>query len=156
MITKLQIRDIFLDFAAGHKQIGLSDYAVNHLWEVDKDLKSNGVVMWVNSILGSIAGDRGEISKLNYQIFLMDVVNIEKDNSDQIESDTYSIGLDMLSHLEFFQFKAKNGVGNFVLDKTATTVEPFREDFKSLYCGNMFSITLDVAFNYNTCIIPDG
>lgn len=157
MITKIQIRDIFSDFAADHLQIDTFDYSVNHLWEVDKQLDSNGVVMWVNSVTGGPTGETGKNNKRNYQVFIMDVVNDEKDNSAEIESDTEQIGLDLLSHLAFFdfeEFEAKNGVGRFSLDRQFTTIEPFRENFKSLYCGNLFEISLNVSFNYNTCQIP--
>ena len=148
MITKIELRDIFNTFASTNAEIDYYNYAVNHLWEVDKDLESNGVVQWVNSKVGSVSGT---ISRLNYDVFLMDIVNIENDNSDEIESDTARIALDFLSNLD--QYSTVTGK-MFSIDRNSITIEPFRERFDSTYCGNILSFTVKVPFNYNTCLIP--
>lgn len=148
MITKIALRDIFNTFAENDPRINFWEYAVNHLWEVDKDLESDGVVQWVNSIQGTVSNN---IARLNYQVFMMDLVNTKKDNSDEVESDTHTILLNLLSYLELHSQE----VGKmFSLDKQSITIEPFREKFDSMYAGNILTLAINVPFNYNTCIIP--
>lgn len=147
MITKRKIADIFLNFGALHSNVGYTEYAVNHLWEVDKDLKSNGQVLWINSVQGNFTGTA---AKWNYDIFCMDVVDIKEDNSIDVESDTYNTLLDLMSYFAQFDYEV-NYV--FTLDRNGTN-EPFRERFDSMYCGNILRMTITAPFSYNTCKIP--
>ena len=147
MITKRKIADLFIAFGESHNQVGLTEYSVNHLWEVDKDLESNGAVLWINSVQGSFTGIS---AKWNYDIFCMDVVNTKEDNSIDVESDTYSILLDLMSYFAQYDYEI-NFV--FTMDRSGTK-EPFRERFSSMYCGNILRMTITAPFSYNTCKIP--
>lgn len=148
MITKIAIKDLFEWFGNNHKQINYQNYAVNHNWEIDKDKISEGVVMWVVSVDSPISKN---VIKYNYEVYLMGSVNIKEDNSAEVESDTQSIALDLLSF--FDQYDYQPGLV-FTLDKTTSSISPFREKFDSQYAGNMVRISLNVPFNYNTCQIP--
>jgi len=147
LITKRRIADLFLAFGEAHNNVGHVEYAVNHLWEVDKDIDSNGQVLYMNSVQGSFSGTA---AKWNYDVFCMDVVNIKEDNSIDIESDTYNTLLDLMSY--FAQYDQEvNFVFSF--DRGGTN-EPFRERFSSMYCGNIIRMTITAPFSYNTCKIP--
>jgi hypothetical protein len=147
LITKRHIADLFLNFGAMHSNIGHVEYAVNHLWEVDKDLVSNGQVLYINSVQGNFTG---VAAKWNYDIFCMDVINSKEDNSIDVESDTYNTLLDLMSYFAQYDVQV-----NFVfgLDKNGSN-EPFRERFSSMYCGNILRMTITAPFSYNTCKIP--
>ena len=148
MITKIKIKDLFKWFGDNHEQVNDNAYYVNHLWEVDKDLANLGVNMIVSSIQSPVSGN---LAKYSYEVFLMDAVNIKEDNSAEIESDTFSIALDLISFFDQYDYQT-NEV--FSLDKNVTSIEPFREKFDSQYAGNILRMTLNIPFNYNTCQIP--
>lgn len=148
MITKIEIKDLFEWFGNNHLQINYNNYAVNHNWEIDKDKISDGVVMWVVSVDAPLSKN---VISYNYEVYIMDIVDIKQDNSSEIESDTQLIALDLLSWFDQYPYT----VGKvFTLNKSNSSISPYREKFDTQYAGNMVRISLNVPFNYNVCQIP--
>lgn len=135
MITKNQIAKIFEDFANGHIKVNYFGYTVNSLFDVDKK-DADGVVIWVTSKAHPVSN----VVKYGYDVFIMDVVNKQEDDSAEVESDTATIGLELIKHINETEFDEEIDV------EFGGSMEPFVLKFDSLYAGNVLSFNVTIPF----------
>ena len=107
----------------------------------------------------------------NFQLFVMDAVT-EKDNwteaniqsannlsnEQEVLSDTLQISIDIISMLRHSVQQSEQGVDDInapiYFVEGEQTLEPFTERFDNLLTGWVFSLSVLVANNFDTCTIP--
>ena len=143
MVTKNNIAKWFEDFQINHTQ--LKDFGYGDFADISMETATVYPLMWVSPQPCQV---NGQTISFIYVIAIADRCDKARANAIEVESDTFQICLDLLA-------SANYPVSSLDWELVeATTITPFMEKWKDEVEGNMFTITLNVDFDYNECEIP--
>ena len=133
------------DFATAHQQvhsIGFGD-----LWEIEASGAKNAVTMWANVVNGAV-DINGKQSSIDFRVCIMDLVKKDESNENEVLSDTYLIGLDLVAYLNNNSNWDSYTIANNI------TMTPFTERFDNDWSGWIIDFTLTNRFLSDYCQIP--
>jgi hypothetical protein len=155
------------------KNIGENHYQIatvttGDIFSVDLAKNTKFALMHINPVSVS-TGDFG--LTYNFQIFIMDLVSEKEDwteaniqsannlsNEQEVLSDTLQISVDIISMLRHSIQQSEQGVNDIdepiYFAEGQQTLEPFTERFDSLLTGWVFSLSVLVANDFQSCTIP--
>lgn len=143
--TLNQLIKQFNDYADDHKQIN-GNFGFGELWEVDALRGLNGVTLWVAMEDAEVRP--GELRR-TFSFYVFDFVNLDRNNLNDVWSDTQLIILDLFSWM-----RNVANLDGFVAEKTAT-ITHFVEKFDPMVAGWFMRLTLITPYATDRCAIPD-
>jgi hypothetical protein len=141
-----QLIKIFEDIAKNHNQI--HDYGFGDIWNAGKSRKLKYVCLWLNCLSvtpNKGAGDVYNTSTFRFRVFLMDLVNKDKDNDTEVLSDTVQIAQDILAELNDNPYYGDNRV---LITTNNVGITLFREKLEDELNGCWFDIDMTIPYNY--------
>jgi hypothetical protein len=154
------------NIGAAHEQI--ETVTSGDIYDINLEKMEKFVLMHINPV-NVTTGDFG--LTYNFQLFICDLVS-EKDNwteaniqsannlsnEQEVLSDTLQISIDIISMLRHSVQQSEQGVDDInapiYFVEGEQTLEPFTERFDNLLTGWVFSLSVLVANNFDTCTIP--
>lgn len=133
------------DFATAHQQV--HSFGFGDLWEIEASGAKNAVTMWANVVNGSV-DINGKQSSIDFRVCIMDLVKKDESNENEVLSDTYLIGLDLVAYLNNNSNWDSYTIANNI------TMTPFTERFDNDWSGSIIDFTLTNRFLSDYCQIP--
>jgi len=93
---------------------------------------------------------------IGFNIIIMDIINNDYSNQEEVMSDTLETVKDIWTILYHSYTSSQGG---FTLDYEplwSPDVNPFLERFETILGGHTMSLTIELPYDYNTCVIPDN
>ena len=103
-------------------------------------------LLWLEPMPGDLYKN---LQTVNFNMFVIDILDQDKDNRKDVYSDTMLMGLDVVS-----RYWDSEMVYEMVVDETNVYYEPFEERFDDYTCGWRFSIDFQIENRLNSCDIP--
>tara|TARA_R110002050_G_scaffold554_3_gene4039 strand:+ start:1097 stop:1534 length:438 start_codon:yes stop_codon:yes gene_type:complete len=130
--------------AIGEKHLIIKKVESGDLHEMDLEKNTKYPLMFINPLDVTAA-----INTLtyNYQIFICDLVHADRDNEQEVISDSLQIAIDVISMIREEQYE-----GLFTTDDF--NLEMFTERFDNALAGWTFTLPITVENDFNTCDIP--
>ena len=149
-----------------HNQI--ATVTTGDIFSVDLAKNTKFALMNINPV-NVTTGDFG--LTYNFQIFIMDMVSEKEDwteaniqsanqlsNEQEVLSETLQISIDIISMLRHSVQQSEQGVDDIdepiYFAEGQQTLEPFTERFDNLLTGWVFSLSVLVANDFQSCTIP--
>jgi|TARA_Y100000033_G_scaffold51238_1_gene64933 hypothetical protein len=153
-----------------HEQI--ATVSVGDIYDLDLEKETKFPLIHINPT--SVATGDSQLD-LSFQIFVMDMVSEKSDwqtkqhanltklvdrksNEQEVFNQCLNITTDFIGMLRHSSRQSLEGVNdiNFPLyfAEGQFTIEPFSERFDNLCCGWVFTITITVQNDFDTCLIP--
>lgn len=145
MSTYNKIIDAFDAFCEQHKQI--NTFFSGQTWNFQTQTNVYPAVIML-PVISSI--NNGHI-RLNFNLFVADILNDDRTNLDDIYSDTLQIVGDIVSY--FKDMYGENEI-DFYLDESNVAIEPFEEEFDDVLAGWMATIGISYPYSGSICAIP--
>lgn len=133
------------DFATAHQQV--HSFGFGDLWEIEASGAKNAVNMWANVVNGAV-DINGKQSSIDFRVCIMDLVKKDESNENEVLSDTYLIGLDLVAYLN------NNSNWDSYTIENNITLTPFTERFDNDWSGWIIDFTLTNRFLSDYCQIP--
>lgn len=133
------------DFATAHQQV--HSFGFGDLWEIEASGAKNAVTMWANVVNGAV-DINGKQSSIDFRVCIMDLVKKDESNENEVLSDTYLIGLDLVAYLNNNSNWDSYTIANNI------TMTPFTERFDNDWSGWIIDFTLTNRFLSDYCQIP--
>lgn len=133
------------DFANAHQQV--HSFGFGDLWEIEASGAKNAVNMWANVVNGAV-DINGKQSSIDFRVCIMDLVKKDESNENEVLSDTYLIGLDLVAYLN------NNSNWDSYTISNNITLTPFTERFDNDWSGWIIDFTLTNRFLSDYCQIP--
>lgn len=133
------------DFATAHQQV--HSFGFGDLWEIEASGAKNAVTMWANVVNGGV-DIIGKQSTIDFRVCIMDLVKKDESNENEVLSDTYLIGLDLVAYLNNNSNWDSYTIANNI------TLTPFTERFDNDWSGWIIDFTLTNRFLSDYCQIP--
>ena len=133
------------DFAIAHQQV--HSFGFGDLWEIEASGAKNAVNMWANVVNGAVDLN-GKQSSIDFRVCIMDLVKKDESNENEVLSDTYLIGLDLVAYLNNNSNWDSYTIANNI------TMTPFTERFDNDWSGWIIDFTLTNRFLSDYCQIP--
>ena len=133
------------DFATAHQQV--HSFGFGDLWEIEASGAKNAVNMWANVVNGAV-DINGKQSSIDFRVCIMDLVKKDESNENEVLSDIYLIGLDLVAYLNNNSNWDSYTIANNI------TLTPFTERFDNDWSGWIIDFTLTNRFLSDYCQIP--
>ena len=140
MTTINEIMTSFQEIATDHYQINSSFLGQTWNYEAETNIYPCMIVITQPSYI-----QKGQVL-YNFSIYMADIMNKDRTNLFEIQSDMFSICNDIVSEL-----KDKEDVYNFWLDETNVMLTPFEESFDDIAAGWQMDITIQVLNGGSSC-----
>ena len=142
MVTHNQIIKAFETFCTNHKQI--NSFYSDQTWNFEAKNNTYPAVIML-PIPSTI--QPGMVT-LSYIVFITDQLNTNRENLDDIYSDTLLIMQDLISYFN------DNDIYDFSISDNPISIEPFEEQLDDILCGWRAYINIELPYTLNTCNIP--
>lgn len=133
------------DFANAHQQ--LHSFGFGDLWEIEASGAKNAALMWANVVNGAI-DINGKTSSIDFRVCIMDLVKKDESNENEVLSDMYLIGADLVAYLNNSSNWEDFTIANNI------TMTPFTERFDNDWSGWIIDFTIENDFLSDYCQIP--
>lgn len=144
IITYNQIISAFKNFCDKHKQINSFYSGQTWNFQTQTNIYPSVIILPQPSNF-----EPGKI-RLNFQIFIADILNQDNSNLDEIYSDTLQIASDLVSY-----FKEINEEETyFYIDDNYIGIEPFEESFDDILAGWLMNVVVEIPFFGSNCNLP--
>jgi len=134
-----------------HQQV--NTVTVGDVFDIDLEKNTIYPLMHINPTSTDVG--RSELT-LNFQIFIMDLVEPDESNEQEVLSDTMQMAIDILSLFQHSsQLNSAIEEVNIEYSTSETfSLEPFTERFDNSVTGWVFSLPITVMNDMQTCSIP--
>tara|TARA_B100000700_G_C15049794_1_gene859712 strand:+ start:1879 stop:2394 length:516 start_codon:yes stop_codon:yes gene_type:complete len=141
----------------GDNHLQIFAVTTGDIWQIDLEKNTKYPLMHINPV--SVVASPSMLT-MNFQIFIMDLVEPDLANEQEVQSDTLQIATDIISlfmHSETL-YQTSTTVGQqaryFTEENGSFTLEPFQERFDNVLCGWVFTLPVQVQNLYDTCNTP--
>jgi hypothetical protein len=154
MVNYYQIIQDLSGIAYHHPQI--NSFGYGDITQITMDVETNKEPVYARMYV--VPGDviiRQNRLNINLNIIVMDIINDDYSNQLEVMSDTLETIKDIWTIL-YQSYTAQ--YGGFTIDYEplwSPEVEPFLERFESVLGGHTIRLTIELPYDYNTCVIPD-
>lgn len=150
--TYNNVIDTLKNLGTNHLQI--STTTVGDIFDIDLEKNTLYPLMHLNPV--NVTTRRTELV-YNFQVFIMDLVELDGSNEQEVYSDVLQICIDIIGILSNSQWQSQ-----LALDINAPvyfaegdfTLEPFKERFDQSVTGWVFNLGVTVQNSFQTCDVP--
>jgi len=142
-LTLKRIVDELEDFVEAHGQLQTFGFGPrSEISTIDR----NYPLLWLEPATGDL---NGHLQTINFNMWVLDILDQDKDNRKDVYSDTLLMGLDVVN-----RYWDNEITYEMVVDEVAVFYESVEEKFDDYTAGYRFSIDFQVENRLNSCIIP--
>tara|TARA_B100001758_G_scaffold112291_1_gene96178 strand:+ start:1438 stop:1929 length:492 start_codon:yes stop_codon:yes gene_type:complete len=150
--TYNNVIDTLKNLGTNHLQITTT--TVGDIFDIDLEKNTLYPLMHLNPV--NVTTRRTELV-YNFQVFIMDLVELDGSNEQEVYSDVLQICIDIIGILSNSQWQSQ-----LALDINAPvyfaegdfTLEPFKERFDQSVTGWVFNLGVTVQNSFQTCDVP--
>jgi hypothetical protein len=138
----------------GENHLQISTTTVGDIFDIDLEKNTKYPLMHLNPV--NVTTGRVGLT-YNFQVFIMDLVELDESNEQEVYSDVLQICVDIIAILSNSKWQSQLELdidapvyfaeGNF-------TLEPFKERFDQSVTGWVFNIGITVENDFQSCDIP--
>jgi len=139
----------------GEQHLEIKTTTTGDIWDIDLEKNTMFPLYHINPMTVDIGL---QTKTLNFQLFVMDIVDADGNNEQYVLSDTLQIMTDIISVLKhgeiMYQYDAANGEEPRYWIEDDFSCEPFTERFDNQVSGWVMEIAVEVESELNSCDVP--
>lgn len=147
-LTLIQLQNLINNIKQNHAVLSKGTYIFNEPWEWGAESAIKYPFLGVNLAQGQI---NGRVQTINFEMYFCDLVHKDTSNQWDVSSDMHKLALEIYSQLKYSLESTYDAMVNIT-----ATFDDFTEKFDDEVTGWMLKISVDQAFAWSVCDLPDS